>query len=303
MPISREQHQVTADETGRVDLVVQAMTGLPRRQVRGLFDRNCVTINGQPCMLTQQRVAVGDVVELAYDKQQKYREEAKPKADSTFKILFEDEHLIVVDKAAHILTTPSPTQGHNTLMHRVSRYLTRGRADDQAFACHRLDRGVSGILVIGKSPRIADMMRRQFELHEPEREYVAIVAGDIEKPQGTIRSYLATGENLTRYSTKDHAKGELAITHFRVEQKLQDATLVRVRLETGRRNQIRVHFAESGHPVIGDPRYGGSLSIHPRWQARRIALHAQRLAFTHPITRQTLTFESPLPAPFERMLR
>ncbi len=302
MPRTHEKHTVTADEAGRVDLIVQAMTALPRRQIRGIFDRQCVMINGRPAMLTHQRVTQGDVVEIIYDRTRRYHEEAKPKADSTFRIVFEDEDLIVVDKAAHILTTPTPSQEHNTLINRVSRYLTRGRADDEAYACHRLDRGVSGLLVIGKSPRIAGRMRDQFERHEPERQYVAIVAGDVEQEQGTFRSHLVTGDNLDRFSTKDKSKGELAITHYRVEQRLRDATLVRVRLETGRRNQIRVHFAEAGHPVIGDPRYGGSLTIHPRWQAKRIALHAELLGFTHPITRRKLIFESPLPTPFMKMI-
>jgi len=302
MPRTHEKHTVTADEAGRVDLIVQAMTSLPRRQIRGLFDRQCVIVNGTPVMQTYLRVDEGDVVELIYDQSQRYHEEAKPKADSTFKIVFEDEFLIVVEKAAHILTTPTPSQEHNTLVNRVSRYLTRGRADDEAYACHRLDRGVSGLLVIGKSPRIASLMRDQFERHEPERQYVAIIAGELEQEQGTFRSRLVTGDNLDRFSTKDAKKGELAITHYRVDQRLKDATLVRVRLETGRRNQIRVHFAEEGHPVLGDPRYGGTLSTHPRWQARRIALHAELLAFEHPITHRNMRFESPLPTPFLKMI-
>jgi len=208
----------------------------------------------------------------------------------------------VVDKAAHILTVPTPAQDHNTLVNRVSRYLTRGRVDDEAYACHRLDRGVSGLLVIGKSPRIASMMRDLFERHEPERRYVAIVAGEMEQKEGTIRNYLATGDNLHRYSTKDQTKGELAVTHYRVEKILKGATLVRVWLETGRRNQIRVHFSEAGHPVLGDPRYCSSQAKHPRWMARRIALHAELLGFTHPVTGKKMTFESPLPMPFERMI-
>lgn len=302
MPLSNQKHDVTAEQAGRVDLIVQAMTDLPRRQVRGLFDRLCVSVNGQPCTQTYLRVGAGDVVEIKYDKSQKYREEAKPKADSTFRILFEDEDLIVVDKAAHILTTPTPSQDHNTLVNRVSRYITRGQHDDQAFACHRLDRGVSGILCIGKSSRVASIMRDQFERHEPERQYVAIVAGKLETKEGTFRSYLATGDNLTRYSTQDQNKGERAVTHYRVERILDDATLVRIWLETGRRNQIRVHFSEAGHPVLGDPRYCAAKALHPRWTAKRIALHAELLVFVHPVTGIKMKFESPMPTPFERMI-
>ena len=105
----------------------------------------------------------------------------------------------------------------------MSKYLTRGRADDEAYACHRLDRGVSGLLVVGKSRKIASLMRDQFERHEPTRQYVAIVAGDVEERQGTFRSYLATGENLDRFSTHDEEKGQLAITHYKVDRQLRGA--------------------------------------------------------------------------------
>jgi 23S rRNA pseudouridine1911/1915/1917 synthase len=302
VPIASKKCDVAATQAGRVDLVVQTLTSLPRRQVRGLFDRGCVFVNGQPCEQTYVRVGEGDAVEVKYDTARRYHEEAKPKADSTFRIVFEDEDLIVVDKAAHILTVPTPAQAHNTLVNRVSRYLTRGRADDEAYACHRLDRGVSGLLVIGKSSRVASMMRDLFERHEPERRYVAIVAGEMDQMEGTFRNYLATGDNLHRYSTTDQTKGELAVTHYRVEKTLKGATLVRVWLETGRRNQIRVHFSEAGHPVLGDPRYCSAQAKHPRWLAKRIALHAELLGFTHPVTGKKLTFESPLPMPFERMI-
>src|SRR5690606_27499110 len=98
---------------------------------------------------------------------------------------------------------------------RVSRHLTRGRSDDEAYACHRLDRGVSGLLVIGKSPKAASLMRDQFERHEPERQYVALVAGEVERDEGTFRSRFVSGENLDRFSTNDPEKGESAVTHYR----------------------------------------------------------------------------------------
>jgi 23S rRNA pseudouridine1911/1915/1917 synthase len=116
--------------------------------------------------------------------------------------------------------------------------------------------------------------------------------------EGTFRSYLATDNNLNRFSTEDSQSGQLAITHFRTVTTLDDATLVQIWLETGRRNQIRVHFAEKGHPVLGDPRYQSRLAEHPRWKARRIALHARSLGFTHPVTGQAYRFESELPKEF-----
>jgi 23S rRNA pseudouridine1911/1915/1917 synthase len=158
------------------------------------------------------------------------------------------------------------------------------------------------VLVFAKTTEAQRALRRQFELHEPEREYIAIVAGQIEAGHGTFRSLLATGKNLTRYSTNDRSRGELAITHFTVERRMADATLVRIRLETGRRNQIRVHFAEAGHPVLGDPRYEHHRARHAHWDSPRLALHASVLSFTHPTTGQPCRFFVPPPAEFRRFL-
>jgi 23S rRNA pseudouridine1911/1915/1917 synthase len=114
---------------------------------------------------------------------------------------------------------------------------------------------------------------------------------------------LATNKDLTRFSTDDETIGQLAITHYRVVAYLDGATLMQVRLETGRRNQIRVHFAEAGHPVLGDPRYEPELAAHPRWRHERLALHARLLGFEQPITAQPLRFESPLPNEMEQFLK
>jgi 23S rRNA pseudouridine1911/1915/1917 synthase len=167
---------------------------------------------------------------------------------------------------------------------------------------HRLDRGVSGLLVFGKTQEITRAIKDQFALNKPEREYVAIAAGALEAAHGTFQSLLATDKDLNRFSTDDEEIGQLAITHFRVIARLNGATLVQVRLETGRRNQFRVHFAEAGHPVLGDPRYEPELAAHPRWHHQRLALHARLLGFEHPVTQEPLKFESPLPAEMERFL-
>src|SRR5262249_52015609 len=148
-----------------------------------------------------------------------------------------------------------------------------------AYSVHRLDRGVSGLLVFGKTPEIVRQLKDQFAASKPEREYVAIVAGQMRQQHGTFESLLATDKDLTRFSTDDETIGQLAITTFRVVKMLGAATLVQVRLETGRRNQIRVHFAEAGHPVLGDPRYEPERAAHRRWPHKRLALHARLLGF------------------------
>jgi 23S rRNA pseudouridine1911/1915/1917 synthase len=287
---------------GRVDRVVQHLTGLSRSGVRGLFDHRRVSVNGELCTDSAATAAKGDIVRVRYDPQQRYKELPKAKADPAFDILFEDQHLLVVNKAAHVLTVPTAKGESNTLVHAIERHLNRGQGRKKAHVVHRLDRGTSGVLVFGKTHEMASKIKDQFEARKPERVYYAVVAGELGKKSGTFRSHLATDVNLNRYSTKDTTKGQLAVTHYEVIASKQGATLVKVRLETGRRNQIRVHFAEAGHPVLGDPRYRPDLSGHPRWRAKRLALHAAILAFAHPVTGKPLKFESPLPEEFSPFL-
>ncbi|MCA9150850.1 MAG: hypothetical protein KDA92_16175 [Planctomycetales bacterium] len=144
-------------------------------------------------------------------------------------------------------------------------------------------------------------MRDQFAARKPQRRYVAIVWGKVMPLEGTFRSYLTTDDKtLDQYSTDEESAGQLAVTHYRVMTHLPEATVVEVALETGRRNQIRVHFAEAGYPLLGDTRYGRDYVGNPRlWPHARIALHAQALGFDHPVTGQPLQFQSRLPREFQ----
>jgi 23S rRNA pseudouridine1911/1915/1917 synthase len=306
MPLTRKQCQVAADSPavgGRVDRVVQTLSGLSRAQIVGLFDHGCVTVNGTRCEVPGQVVAAGDLVELAYYPGQRYHAAPKGKRGPGFEIIYEDRQLIVVDKPASMLTVPARPGESFTLVDRLSEYLRRCGGARQAFTVHRLDRGVSGLLVFGKSADWASRIRAQFAEHKPERLYAALVAGRVAAEQGTWSSRLTTDRSLRRYSTDDEEEeGEHAVTHFAIERRWTDASLARIWLETGRRNQIRVHFAEAGHPVIGDDRYRPRLAAHPRWPFSRLALHARALGLTHPATGEPMRWESPLPSEFDRFL-
>ena len=306
MPQVRKSFTVAPDsaEIGvRVDRIVQMLCGLSRAQVTGLFDHGCVQLNAAECRFPGQHVEAGDRVQLQYDPHQRYHPLNKPRRNLGFEIVFEDPHLIVVVKPPELLTVPTLKGEKHTLVDKVSEYVRHVSGGRQVFTAHRLDRGVSGLLVLGKTLEMSQAIRDQFALHKPEREYAAIVAGQVEQPEGTFDSLLATDRDLNRYSTDDEEIGQRAITHFRVLQGWPDATLVRVWLETGRRNQIRVHFAEAGHPVLGDPRYEPVLAAHRRWRYKRLALHARQLGFDHPVTRQHLRFTAPLPIEMERFIR
>jgi 23S rRNA pseudouridine1911/1915/1917 synthase len=306
MPIIELQRLIENSSGSRIDRVVQDLTSRSRAGARGLFDHDCVRLNAEVCAEPGTVLKPGDRVIVRYDPKMRYREKPRQRDTAAFRFVFEDELLMVVDKGASILTVPTDRGNKNTLLDAIDHYLNRRGHRGRATVIHRLDRGTSGLLVFAKNPRVARELRDQFRARKAEREYVAIVAGSLEREKGTFESRLATTKSLQRYSLRkgrrDEEESEPAVTHFRVDRRLNGATFVRVRLETGQRNQIRVHFAEAGHPVLGDERYHAGLARHAAWKAHRLALHAAVLGFEHPRSHEWLQFESPLPAEFERFL-
>lgn len=211
--------------------------------------------------------------------------------------MHDDADIVVVDKAPGVLTVPTPRRERNTLVQLVSNALRR-----EVHVVHRLDRDTSGLLVFAKSERAArTLMDRWREDHE--RIYAAIVHGVVKRDESVIESRLTTTRNLDRRSTRAHEQGgEDARTKYKVVTRVKDATLLDVELDTGRRNQIRVHMAELGHPILGDDRYARGARPHPEWREARLALHARLLVLVQPRTRERLKLESPLPEAFTRFM-
>ncbi|MGE3314522.1 MAG: RluA family pseudouridine synthase [Planctomycetaceae bacterium] len=302
MAIVEAQCVIEKERSERADRIVQELTGRSRSDVRGLFDNGCVTLNGEPCQEAGLIVKEGDVVVVRHDSHRRYHEKPRARGENIYRLVFEDQHLLVVDKAAGVLTVPTERGETITLFDALSKYLRSRNRRGEPSVVHRLDRATSGLLVFGKNPQVAKLLQSQFQVRKAEREYAAIVAGNVAQLEGTFASKLATTKSLQRYSVREGEEGEDAVTHYKVEQKFRNATFVRAWLETGRRNQIRVHFAEAGHPVLGDDRYRSDEAHHPGWNSRRLALHARVLGFEHPRTGKEMHFESPLPIEFERFL-
>jgi 23S rRNA pseudouridine1911/1915/1917 synthase len=298
MPLVDHRLEVPPGRTMRADRAVQEMTFLSRSGLFGLFDHGCVAVNGAPCRKAGATVRGGDVIEVRYDPHRRYQPRPSPPLGGPFRIVFEDEHLLVVDKQSGVLTVPTDSHETDTLVHEIGRHLGGGGAPRRVEVVHRPDRDASGLLVVAKNKEVAEQLVAQFAGRKPEREYVALVAGLLEQEDGVFESRLVDGWHFQRHSTDEPGEGEIAISRYRVERRLDAATRVRVTLETGRRNQIRVQFAEAGHPVIGDRRYAPDLARHPRWRLRRIALHAAVLGFQHPVTGEAMRFESRPPRAF-----
>lgn len=211
-------------------------------------------------------------------------------------ILYEDRDVVVVTKPAGLLTIATEKERHRTAYALLFDHVRRQR-EGRLFIVHRLDREASGLLVFAKSAEAKVALQEQFKDHSAGRTYVAVTEGRIPRDEFTVESYLAENAAFRCYVTRDPVKGKRAVTHVKVLKRSPHRTLVEVRLETGRKHQIRVHLAEEGFPIVGDPAYGNG-----RNPIRRMALHGARLVFRHPHTGQPLSFTAPLPAEIEALV-
>jgi 23S rRNA pseudouridine1911/1915/1917 synthase len=208
-----------------------------------------------------------------------------------FEVAFEDEHLIVVDKPAGVVVHPARGHREGTLAQALAGRVAGGEEDWRAGIVHRLDRDTSGLLVVAKSDAVHRALKAALQARAMRREYLALVEGRPPARSGTIEAPIGRDRRVrTRMSTDTDAP-KAAITHFEIERALSQSTLLRVRLQTGRTHQIRVHLLAIGHPVCGDPEYGTA----GLYGLRRQFLHAARLAFAHPVTGEPVDVTSELP--------
>jgi 23S rRNA pseudouridine1911/1915/1917 synthase len=213
-----------------------------------------------------------------------------------FSIIFEDEHLIVIDKHAGILSVASESERNYTAYSFLSKHVKRGNPSNKIFIVHRLDRDTSGVMVFAKSMDVQHQMQENWRDVITERTYVAIAEGVIEEDEGEISSYLHENNAMVVFSDQNPEGGKKAITHFKVLKRAAEFTLLEVRLDTGRKNQIRVHMQEFGHPLINDKKYGGTQN-----PINRLGLHSKVLGFIHPVTKRPMRFETPIPRKFMRL--
>jgi 23S rRNA pseudouridine1911/1915/1917 synthase len=220
----------------------------------------------------------------------------RPGARDDVDILFEDRDVIVITKPAGLLTIATEKERYRTAYALLTEHVRRYRAA-RLFIVHRLDREASGLLVFAKSEEAKSALQDQFKDHSAGRTYVAVTEGRMPRDAFTLESLIAENAAFRCYITRDASKGKRAVTHVKVLRRSPHRTLVEVRLETGRKHQIRVHLAEAGFPIVGDPSYGNG-----RNPIRRMALHGVSLVFRHPRTGEPLTFTVPAPREFDSLL-
>lgn len=283
------------------------MPDFSRERLKALIQEGHVTLSGR-ALSPSAKVEVGQ--NYAITLPAPIAAEAAPQ-DIPLAIVHEDEHLIVVDKPAGLVVHPAAGNPDGTLVNALLHHCHGGLSGIGGVArpgiVHRIDKDTSGLLVVAKSDRAHEGLAQQFKAHSVHRLYSAVVQGLPVPSSGTVDTWIGRSDaDRKKMAVHREGRGKHAVTHYRMMERLREAALVECRLETGRTHQVRVHMAHIGHPLIGDPIYGRAKksfkTILETLGFKRQALHARTLGFIHPVTGESLMFESAIPADMQELL-
>ncbi|WP_342388171.1 RluA family pseudouridine synthase [Salinicoccus bachuensis] len=276
------------EPTELLKFLFEMMPSRSRKSVKGVLGRGQVYVNGEATTQFNALLHPGDRVEI----QSHFG--ARNVKIKGIEILHEDDDVIVVEKEAGLLSIASEKENQMTAYRQLSDHVQRSHPKNRVFVVHRLDRDTSGVMMFAKSKNVQQKLQNAWKDAVSERSYIALVEGKVEQ-DGTITSWLTEDKTLTVRSSKNPNHGKKAVTHYKVLKSSRNLSLLKVHLETGRKNQIRVHMQELGHPIVGDKKYGSRSN-----PIRRMGLHAHVLAFKHPTSGKSLRFESEVPSAFMR---
>jgi 23S rRNA pseudouridine1911/1915/1917 synthase len=285
-----------------------AVPTLSRERLKTLIRSGAVETKGTPVRDPSAKVKGDEQLRVAVPGPKPAHNEPQ---DIPLNILFEDEHLLVVDKPAGLVVHPAAGNFDgtlvNALLHHCAGKLSGIGGVARPGIVHRIDKDTSGLLVVAKTDVAHEGLAKQFAAHSIDRRYLAIVSGVPKAKEGVIDAPLArSAANRKKIAIVEGKRGKRAVTHWRRLDVLKDAALVECRLETGRTHQVRVHMASIGHPLVGDPVYGRSGKTHGKLLKElgfhRQALHAAELGFTHPVSKHRLSFSSPMPPDMQELM-
>lgn len=272
-----------------MDFLLKEMAGISRNKVKDILTGHGVTVDKK--LVTQYNFMLEPNMVVRVSKHKRSTE----LNNKYVKIVYEDKDIIVIEKNTGILSLAATTQSFSVKT-ILDEYFKRRHFKCTAHIVHRLDRDTSGLMIYAKTIEAQQILEENWQNIVTDRRYVAVVCGKMEKEGGTVSSWLKDNKAFITYSSPTDNGGKYAVTHYHTLKTSDDFSLVELKLETGRKNQIRVHMKDLGHPVAGDVKYGNG-----RNPIGRLALHAYRLNFYHPITHEYMTFETPFPTPFTRM--
>ncbi len=283
----------SAEAGQRLDVFLAPHFG-SRSAAQKSIDAGLVTVDGES---KNKRYLITGHETIVVDKSPEPDREIG-QSTAQFIVAYEDEHLFVIDKPAGVVVHPARRGQTGTLVQALAGQIKGGDDPTRPGVVHRLDRDTSGLMVIARSEQAYTKLKQLIQRHEITREYIALVEGTPSAKQGTIDAPIGRDPKVRTRMSVHAAAGRDAVTHFWVQQIFSHTTLLRVQLQTGRTHQIRAHLKAIGHPVIGDPEYG----TPELYGLTRQFLHAQRLAFTHPITGDQIDLSSPLSADLQAAL-
>lgn len=280
---------VTA-EAQLIAFIMEKMHGISRNRAKALITNRVVLVDNKITTHPLTELKPGQVVQLDRSKHKmSFR-------SNNLEIVYEDPYLLVIDKRAGLLSMSNNTR-QETVQTVLNRYLEKGGGRNTSHIVHRLDRDTSGLMVYAKDIKTQQNLVEGWQQLVTDRRYVALVEGILDNKQGKIESWLTEDKRFVTHSSPVDNGGKFAVTHYNVLQEGGGYSLVECELLTGRKNQIRVHMADLGHPVVGDHKYGSTDD-----SIRRLGLHAYMLCFRHPVTGKLLRFETPIPVCFEKCL-
>lgn len=273
--------------------LLEAMPQRSRNSVKSILARGQVAIENRSTTQFNDKVRPGQVVTILEN------EAAKRKSALVgVRILHEDDDLIVVHKEAGFLSIATEKEKEFTVHNQMLQYVRHQHPRNQIYIVHRLDQDTSGVMMLAKRPEVQEKLQENWHETVSERSYLAVVEGEVEKNEGTVTSWLKETTTHLIYSSQMEDDGLYAVTHYKIIRSNGEFTLLQVELETGRKNQIRVHMKDIGHPVVGDKKYGSTKKV-----LGRLGLHAHLLSFTHPVTNQKVRFEAKAPRSFNRLVK
>lgn len=275
-----------------LEFLLDSMENTSRTKIKSTLQGRGVKVNGKVITQFDYPLSCGMKVAVSRSKQN-----AEMFKNRYIKIVYEDRYIVVVEKNIGIL---SMAAGHSSLNVKtvLDSYFKTSRQKCTAHVVHRLDRDTSGLMIYAKDMQTEQILEHEWHDIVYDRRYVAVVSGEMEDDYGTMTSWLKDNKAYITYSSHYDNGGKYAVTHFHTLDRTTDHSLVEFRLETGRKNQIRVHSADMGHPVCGDIKYGNGDD-----PIGRLCLHAYVLCFYHPITRRRMEFETPIPVNFRKLFK
>ena len=278
----------TIKENGKLlNCLLSFFSHKSRNVLKAVLRDGQVAVDGTSVSQFDHGLRPGQRIDVCWDKKTPQQQ------PHGLNIVYEDQELIIINKPSGLLTIATDKEKRKTAYAILSNYVKAENPDNKIFIIHRLDRETSGLLMFAKNEKIKQQIQETWTTTIDQRTYVGVVEGEVKQQEGTVVSWLNESKAFIVYSSQNSQHGQRAVTHYKLLQANKDFSLLQINLETGRKHQIRVHMQDINHPIIGDSKYG---STHN--PIRRMGLHAQVLAFTHPKTGETCRFETEVPKKF-----